>query len=123
MRLLGVIGLNTNCGRPWQQHAPWLRSCRSRLLNPLAEANEIAERGNHAGLERPQPRSSLSIARLKIAKSRVLPSSWSLVRIDQTCFGRSGGFAPISLPLFQGVHLAAVETNLSCSCMVMLLSY
>src|SRR6266849_6253853 len=46
-----------------------------------------------------QPRSLLSIARLNIAKSRVRPSTWSFVRIDQTCFGRSGGFAPISLPL------------------------
>jgi uncharacterized membrane protein len=25
------------------------------------------------------------------------------IRIDQTWFGRSGGLAPISLPLFQGV--------------------
>jgi len=30
---------------------------------------------------------------------------WSLVRIDQTCLGRSGGFAPISLPLFHGTRV------------------
>jgi hypothetical protein len=48
-----------------------------------------------------QPRSLLSIARLNMAKSRLRSAIWSLVRIDQTCFGRSGGFAPISLPLFQ----------------------
>src|SRR6266487_1381859 len=49
-----------------------------------------------------QPRSLLSIARLNMARSRSRPSIWSFVRIDQTCFGRSGGFAPVSLPLFQG---------------------
>jgi hypothetical protein len=27
------------------------------------------------------------------------------VRIDQTCLGRSDGFAPVSLPLFQGNRL------------------
>src|SRR5262249_25171895 len=51
-----------------------------------------------------QPRSLLSIARLNIAKSRMRPSIWSLVRTDQTCLGRSGGFGPISLPLFQGAR-------------------
>lgn len=32
------------------------------------------------------------------------PSASNRVLIDQTCFGRSGGLAPISLPLFQGVR-------------------
>ena len=49
-----------------------------------------------------QPRSLLSTARLNNAKSRVRPSICNRVRIDQTCFGRSGGFWPMSLPLFQG---------------------
>lgn len=40
------------------------------------------------------------VVRLNIAKSRVRLSIWSFVRIDQTCFARSGGFWPISLPLF-----------------------
>jgi len=31
-----------------------------------------------------------------------LGANCSLLRIDQTCLGRSGGFAPVSLPLFQG---------------------
>src|SRR3984893_17212553 len=52
-----------------------------------------------------QPRSLLSIARLNMARSRMRPSIWSLVRIDQTCFGRSGGFAPVGLPLFHGTRL------------------
>src|SRR5438105_3406064 len=42
------------------------------------------------------------MARLNMASSRVRPAICSLVRIDQTCFGRRGGLAPISLPLFQG---------------------
>jgi hypothetical protein len=36
--------------------------------------------------------SLLSIARLNIARSRDRPSICSLVRIDQTCFGRNGRF-------------------------------
>src|SRR6516162_1782188 len=46
--------------------------------------------------------SLLSMARLNIAKSRIRRASSNLVRIDQTCFGRRGGFAPINFPLFQG---------------------
>src|SRR5580704_9558795 len=52
-----------------------------------------------------QPRSLLSIAMLNNARSRVRPSTWSFVRIDQTCFGRSGGFAPTIFPLFHGTRL------------------
>jgi hypothetical protein len=40
---------------------------------------------------------------------RIRPSSSNRVLIDQTCFGRKGGLAPISLPLFQGVHLLVGE--------------
>src|SRR5713226_1905636 len=65
-----------------------------------------------------QPRSLLSMAKLNIAKSRVRPPTWSLVRIDQTCFGRSGGFAPISLPLFQGLCSDTVGVEISWWCMV-----
>ena len=56
----------------------------------------------------------------KGARSRVRLSIRSRVRIDQTWFGRSGGLAPISLPLFQGVRRALVE-RLSSSGMVVLL--
>src|SRR5260370_28887706 len=66
-----------------------------------------------------QPRSLLSIARLNIARSRLRSAIWSLVRIDQTCLGRSGGLAPISLPLFQAARLGAASVSLSC--MVILL--
>jgi hypothetical protein len=40
--------------------------------------------------------------------SRTRPSIWSFVRIDQTCLGRSGGFAPVSLLLFQGTRLCGI---------------
>jgi hypothetical protein len=43
------------------------------------------------------------------------------VRIDQTCFGRSGGLAPTSLPLFQGPRLSEGATEASLFCMVILL--
>src|SRR5689334_7152820 len=46
----------------------------------------------------------LSIAKLNRARSRTRLSISNLVRIDQTWFGRSGGLAPISLPLFQGTR-------------------
>src|SRR5579864_6416633 len=68
-----------------------------------------------------QPRNLLSMARLNIAKSRLRSAICSLVRIDQTCFGRSGGLAPISLPLFQAGRLGAAGAEVSSSCMVLLL--
>src|SRR5438132_14362342 len=37
------------------------------------------------------------MARLNMAKSRVRPAICSLVRIDQTCFGRRGSLAPSGL--------------------------
>jgi hypothetical protein len=52
-----------------------------------------------------QPRSLLSTAKLNIARSLVRPSICNLVLINETCFGRSGGFGPISLPLFQSTRL------------------
>src|SRR5450631_1932123 len=67
-----------------------------------------------------QPRSLLSIARLNMARSRARPSIWSFVRIDQTCLGRSGGFAPVSFPLFQGTRLG-LEVAFARSCMAILL--
>src|ERR1700738_5318048 len=59
-----------------------------------------------------QPRNLLSIARLNMARSRVRPSTSNRVLIDQTCFGRSGGLAPISLPLFQGARRGTDERQL-----------
>jgi hypothetical protein len=44
-----------------------------------------------------------------------------VVRIAQTCFCRSGGLAPISFPLFQGIRPAAGSKKLALSCMVVLL--
>src|SRR6516225_5476731 len=49
-----------------------------------------------------QARSLLSMAKLNIARSRVLPSTWSLLRMDQTYLGRSGGLTPANFPLFHG---------------------
>ena len=57
-----------------------------------------------------------------MARSRVLPSIISRVLIAHTCFGRNGGLAPISLPLFQGVRRGDSKVRLSLSGMVVLLS-
>src|SRR5215212_10670584 len=54
-----------------------------------------------------QARSLLSIGRLNMARSRARPSIFSFVRIVQTCLGRSGGFAPVSFPLFHGTRFGA----------------
>jgi len=42
--------------------------------------------------------SLLSITRLNMVRSRARPSIWSVVQIDQTCLGRSGGFARSACP-------------------------
>jgi hypothetical protein len=63
-----------------------------------------------------------SIARVQGA-SRVRPAMIRRVLIDHTCFGRSGGFAPISLPLFQGVRVGLFNRKTSLSDMVVLLGY
>jgi hypothetical protein len=59
-------------------------------------------------LTRSQPRSLLSRARSKSARSRVRPSSCRRVRSVQISFSFSGGFCPVSLPLFQGTCGALV---------------
>src|SRR6476646_4159616 len=64
------------------------------------------------------PRSLLSIAMLNNARSRVRPSTWSFVRMDQTCLGRSGGFAPTILPLFHGTRLEKFSLVLGTSVMM-----
>ena len=62
------------------------------------------------------------MAKLNKARSRIRFSKSNRVLIDQTCFGRSGGLAPISLPLFQGVRLLSGE-QFSLSDVTVLLCY
>ena len=57
------------------------------------------------------------------SRSRVRPWIISRVLIAHTCFGRNGGLAPVSLPLFQGVRVRAVKRQLSLSVMILLLGY
>src|ERR1700737_4133538 len=56
------------------------------------------------------PLNLLSMAGLNIAKSRIRPATCNFVRIVQTCLGRSGGLAPVNLPLFQGTRLGGLVT-------------
>jgi hypothetical protein len=76
------------------------------LLSDCGAVSRIPARSDILDLDRTtsQPRSLLSIAKLNMARSRARPSIWSFVRIDQTCLGRNGGFAPVTLPLFQGTE-------------------
>jgi hypothetical protein len=67
-----------------------------------------------------QPLSLLSIAKLNMARSRCGPDL-SRVLIAQTCFGRKGGLAPTSLPLFQGVRAGTVIRQAPLSGMALLL--
>ena len=54
---------------------------------------------------RSQLLSLLSIARLNNARSRICLDIWSLMRMAQISLSFSGGFWPVSLPLFQGLSL------------------
>jgi hypothetical protein len=73
---------------------------RSAVYRPAATSSTLMATTS-------QPRSLLSIARLNMARSRARPPIWSFVRIEQTCLGRSGGFAAVSFPLFHGIRLGA----------------
>ena len=57
---------------------------------------------SNRSLTRSQARSLLSIARLKMTRSRLDRAISKRTRMDQTCFGSRGFFWPISNPLFQG---------------------
>ena len=65
-------------------------------------------------LTRSQLRNLLSMARLNWARSRVLFDICNQIRIAQTSLSFSGGFCPVSFPLFQGVWcgLSCVRYNM-----------
>src|ERR1700759_1334391 len=58
------------------------------------------------------------MARLNIAKSRTRRSTWSLVHIDHTFLVRSGGFEPITFPLFHGLRCEPSRPSVVGVCMV-----
>ena len=96
------------------------------LLLPHCSAIDRIPAGRNASTRSAttsQPRSLLSIARLNIARSRVRPSICNRVRIAQTCFGRNGGFWPMSLPLFQGSRRGVEDVVCACVSMVILLGW
>jgi hypothetical protein len=60
-------------------------------------------------LTRSQARSLLSIARLKIARSRLDPAISRRTQMDQTCVGSRGFFWPMINPVFQGRRPLLIE--------------
>jgi hypothetical protein len=73
----------------------WTIVARCRTLAP-------AQMSSNRSLTRSQARSLLSIAKLKMARSRLDRAIYRRTRMDQTCFGSRGFFWPMSRPLFQG---------------------
>src|ERR1700692_2639347 len=57
---------------------------------------------SNRSLTRSEARSLLSMARLKMTRSRRDRAISRRTRMDQTCFGSRGFFWPMSNPLFQG---------------------
>src|SRR6266436_6505749 len=73
----------------------WTIVARCRTFTP-------EQTSSNRSLTRSQARSLLSIARLKITRSRLDHAISRRTRMDQTCFGSRGFFWPMSNPLFQG---------------------
>jgi hypothetical protein len=73
----------------------WTIVARHRTFAP-------EQMSSNRSLTRSEARSLLSMARLKITRSRHDRAISRLTRMDQTCFGPRGFFWPISNPLFQG---------------------
>jgi len=65
----------------------------------------------------------LSIAKIEHGEVSGATSTINRVLIDQTWFIRSGGLAPISLPLFQGVPVFCFKRHASLSDIGVLLDY
>ena len=65
-------------------------------------------------IEQFPPRSLLSIAKSKSARSRIRPSTCSLVRIDQTSLVCSGGFEPTT---FDGASATARTCRIKGACL------
>ncbi len=76
------------------------------LLPDGGPLDGVAMRRNiyHLEAHTSQPRSLLSMARLKSARPRTFRITCRCVQIAQTCLGCSGGLGPTSLPLFQGIR-------------------
>jgi hypothetical protein len=72
-----------------------------RIVRLLTESNAAVDQGCHS-------------------RQHLRPRRPDRSRIDQTCLASSGGFAPISFPLFQGVRFGGSRIRFS-FCMAILL--
>src|SRR5580704_14217867 len=85
----------------WDSTRPvffWTTVARCRTFAP-------EQMSSIRSLTRSQARSLLSVARLKIARSRIDRAISRRTRIDHTCLGSRGFFWPTSNPLFQVVGI------------------
>src|SRR5579871_3681420 len=98
------------------QRSLWTRN-RRRLVDAISDVATSSETGTNQSSKEGQASSALPltsdfhlfrngecVVHLDSEIWRTPFSSQNLLRIDQTCLGRSGGFAPVSLPLFQGTR-------------------
>ena len=111
--------LDFSCGRAGAGR-PEDFQCAGRSGSPSSFSTNASRTASdrarcHQSIRRPGARTGLSMATSNIARSRVRPWIISRVLIAHTCFGRNGGLAPVSLPLFQGVRVRAVKRQLSLS--------
>ena len=70
-------------------------------------------------LTKSQPRSLLSMARLKSARSRWFSASSSRTLIAQTCLGLRGRFWPTIRPLFQAGEAHEWQVSLVFACLIL----
>jgi hypothetical protein len=94
--------------------APGLVLADGCPLRGIAARDDIGEPQAHEVT----PRNLLSMARWNGARSRLRPASCNLLLIAQMCLSRSGGLAPISLPLVQGWQSVPERDNERWSVMV-----
>jgi hypothetical protein len=94
------------------------------LLPDCSPVCRIATRRNVIDLERDDIATAQLAVDGEIEQSEVANTTfdWSFVRMDQTCLGRSGGFAPTAFPLFQGTRSQVAAAMLEASVMMTLLN-
>jgi hypothetical protein len=80
------------------------------LLSHRCTVRRVSARSDILDLDRDDVTATELVVDRQIEHGEVPSAAFDLVRIDQTCLGRSGGFAPVTLP-FQGTRLSGVRLH------------